>query len=307
MNSQSGASLLIFVVFLMLAATSYFAADLHFIENKTDKEQKTMQALNEAKLAIIGWSIRQNLPGRLPCPEDFSLIGTVNEGNSRTTCNEINPIGRLPWKTLGIGDIRDGNGDKLWYAISTGFRSKPINPNTIPTLKVNQQISDAVAIVFSPGRALTTQNRVNQTDIGQYLDLSNINGVPSFLSGHIKQDVNDVMLVLSKDDFFNAVNMRVLGDIRGTNGQGGLVDFYFKNGVYPYADINGDGRSDDMSFIGNPSYEGLAGKDLAFVSVIKTMLKDNEWPAFVEYQINSARNEVNLKLGNRSMKVVPIP
>jgi hypothetical protein len=62
-----------------------------------------------------------------------------------------------------------------------------------------------------------------------------------------------------------------------------------------------------MSFIGNPSYGGLAGKDLAFVSVIKTMLKDNEWPAFVEYQTNSVRNEVNLKLGSRSMKVVPIP
>ncbi len=306
-RKQTGVSLLIVFVVLIFGASSYLLLSFDLNKRELEKNQKTMQALNEAKLAIIGWSVKHKNPGTLPCPEDVTLVGTFNEGNSRATCNEVNPIGRLPWKTLGIGDIRDGNGDKLWYAISSGFRSKPINLNTSATLSVNSQASRVVAITFSAGSPLTSQKRINQTDIAQYLDLSNVNGVPTFLMGKAKEDFNDRLLFLTKDDLFNAVSMRVLGDIRGTAGQGGLVDFYFKNGFYPYADSNGDGQADSMSLNGNPSYEGVVGRDLAFVSDIKTMLKDNGWPVFISYQMNSARNEVNLKLGNRSMKVVPTP
>lgn len=306
-RKQTGVSLLIIFVVLMFGASSYLLLSFDLNKRELEKNQKTMQALNEAKLAIIGWSVKHKNPGTLPCPEDVTLVGTFNEGNSRATCNEVNPIGRLPWKTLGIGDIRDGNGDKLWYAISSGFRSKSINLNTSATLSVNSQASLVVAITFSAGSPLTSQKRINQTDIAQYLDLSNVNGVPTFLMGKAKEDFNDRLLFVTKDDLFNAVSMRVLGDIRGTAGQGGLVDFYLKNGFYPYADSNGDGQADSMSLNGNPSYEGVVGRDLAFVSDIKTMLKDNGWPVFISYQMNSARNEVNLKLGNRSMKVVPTP
>lgn len=306
-RKQSGVSLLIVFVILLFGTSSYLILSSDFNKRKLEKNQKTMQALNEAKLAMIGWSVKHKNPGTLPCPEDLALVGTINEGNSRTTCNEVTPIGRLPWKTLGIGDIRDGNGDKLWYAISSGFRSKPINLNTSAILSVNHQAGRVVAIIFSAGPPLSSQKRINQTDIAQYLDLFNVSGAPTFLMGVAKQDFNDGLLVVTKDDLFNAVSMRVLGDIRGTAGQGGLVDFYFKNGFYPYADSNGDGQSDSMSLNGNPSYEGLAGRDLAFVSDIKTMLKDNGWPVFIDYQMNSARNEVNLKLGNHSMKVVPSP
>lgn len=306
-RKQIGVSLLIVFVVLIFGASSYLLLSFDLNKRELEKNQKTMQALNEAKLAIIGWSVKHKNPGTLPCPEDVTLVGTFNEGNSRATCNEVNPIGRLPWKTLGIGDIRDGNGDKLWYAISSGFRSKPINLNTSATLSVNSHVSRVVAITFSAGSPLTSQKRINQTDIAQYLDLSNVNGVPTFLMGKAKEDFNDRLLFVTKDDLFNAVSMRVLGDIRGTAGQGGLVDFYFKNGFYPYADSNGDGQADSMSLNGNPSYEGVVGRDLAFVSDIKTMLKDNGWPVFISYQMNSARNEVNLKLGNRSMRVVTTP
>jgi hypothetical protein len=304
---QRGVSLLIVFVILLLGTSSWLIFNFDFNKRKVEKNQKTMQALNEAKLAIIGWSVRHKNPGTLPCPEDLSLLNSANEGSSRTSCNEAKPIGRLPWKTLGIGDVRDGNGDKLWYAISSGFRSKPINLNTSSSLSVNHQSNRVVAIIFSAGPPLSSQKRINQTDITQYLDLSNVNGVPSFLIGSAKQDFNDALLVVTKDDLFNAVSMRVLGDIRGAAGQGGLVDFYFKNGFYPYADINGDGQSDSMSLNGNPSHAGVAGRDLAFVSDIKTMLKDNGWPVVIDYQMNSTRNEVNLKLGNRSMKVAPLP
>ena len=30
--------------------------------------------------------------------------------------------GRLPWKTLAIPDLRDGAGERLWYAVSVRFK-----------------------------------------------------------------------------------------------------------------------------------------------------------------------------------------
>lgn len=307
LNRQKGASILIFLAILILGATAYLVADFNLLESKSEKEQRTLQALNEAKLAVIGWSLRQSIPGRLPCPEDLSLIGTLNEGNSRTSCNEAIPIGRLPWKTLGIGDLRDGNGDKLWYAISSGFRSAPINLNTSANLKINQQANAAVAIIFSPGQPLAEQQRTNQTDITQYLDLTNINGTPTFLNGLATRNFNDVLVIISKDDLFKAVNMRVLGEVRGNVGQGGVVDFYSKYGNHAYADVNGDGQSDEMSLNGTPSYEGVIGRDLAFVSDIKTMLKNNAWPSLIQYQVNGQRTEVTLTLGNQTMQVKSTP
>ena len=295
-RKQSGVSLLIVFIILLIGISSYLILSSDLNKRKVEKNQKTMQALNEAKLAIIGWSVRHKNPGMLPCPEDPSADAVSGEASSN--CNELNHIGRLPWKTLGIGDIRDGNGDKLWYAMSPAFRSKP-NLNTIATLNVNQQKNHAVAIVFSPGMPLASQSRVIQTDVNQYLDFSNVNGEPTFSMGPVKQDFNDVLLVVTKDDLFNAVNMRILAEIRGVEGNGGLISFYKNNGFYPYAY---KGINDEPILVGNPPYDYL-GLD----SDIKKMLKNNGWFQLIEYQTNSVRNEVNLKLGNRSMKVVPLP
>lgn len=320
LKNQKGAAMLIFMVILILGATAYLVADFNLLKSKADQEQQTLQALNEAKLAVIGWSLNKNiscnpelidaeqdciLPGRLPCPEDLNLIGTVNEGNSRTSCDEAIAIGRLPWKTLGIGDLRDGHGDKLWFAISSGFRAAPININTVATLKVNQQANGVVAIIFSPGQPLAGQKRINQTDIAQYLDLTNINGVPSFLTGLGTQDFNDVLAVISKDDLFKAVNMRVLGEVRGAKEYGGLIDFYSNYGTYPYADTNGLGQSEEMRLTGTPSYQGVIGRDLYFVPEIKTMLLNNGWLGLIQYQVNAQRTEVSLKLGNQTMQIKP--
>lgn len=307
LSNQKGAAMLIFLATIMLGTTAYLVADFNALKSQSDKTQRTLEALNEAKLAVIGWSLRQSIPGRLPCPEDLTLIGTANEGNSKTSCNEAIPIGRLPWKTLALGDLRDSNGDKLWYAISSGFRNAPINHNTTANLKINHQANAAVAIIFSSGKPLAQQKRINHTDITQYLELSNVNGSPTFTSGHVSKDFNDLLAIISKDDLFNAVNMRILGEIRGKVGLGGMADFYSKYGSYPYADIQGYGQSDDMSLNGSPSYEGVIGRDLAFVSDIKTMLKNNAWPSLIQYQVNPERTEVTLKLGNQSIQVRPIP
>src|SRR5258706_6313971 len=59
-------------------------------------------------------------PGYLPCPD------LDDDGWAESTCGsqsgdsgQPERIGRLPWKTLGLPDLRDGYGERLWYAVSS--------------------------------------------------------------------------------------------------------------------------------------------------------------------------------------------
>ena len=62
-------------------------------------------------------------PGYLPCPD------LDNDGWAEATCGSQNGdsgqaerLGRLPWKTLGLPDLRDGYGERLWYAVSSKYK-----------------------------------------------------------------------------------------------------------------------------------------------------------------------------------------
>src|SRR6185437_7723389 len=62
-------------------------------------------------------------PGYLPCPD------LDNDGWAESTCGsqdgssgQAERLGRLPWKTLGLQDLRDGDGERLWYAVSSKYK-----------------------------------------------------------------------------------------------------------------------------------------------------------------------------------------
>ena len=62
-------------------------------------------------------------PGYLPCPD------LDDDGWAESTCGSQNGdsgqaqrLGRLPWKTLGLADLRDGSGERLWYAVSSKYK-----------------------------------------------------------------------------------------------------------------------------------------------------------------------------------------
>lgn len=308
-NSQKGAAFILWVFVLGIIFTAYSLRNFSKISNSAYKQQKTLQALEEAKRAIIGWAALQNNPGQLPCPEDYALIGTLNEGTAKSSCNTLPAIGRLPWKTLGIGDIRDGNGDKLWYAISAGFRSAPINLNTQPQLAIDGVPNAAVAIIFSPGRALDNQVRINSSlpSTNQYLDLSNNDGDASFISKPVGATFNDQLKTISKTDLFNVVTYRILGEIRGDSSQG-LKKFYQAKNSYAYADNNNDGIADNLTFSGTPSYQGNStGSDgnLYFSTAIKAILINNAWFSSIQYQLQADQKTVLLTLGNSKVEVTP--
>jgi len=316
-NKQKGIALIIFALILALVVTAYLISQLDGTSIKIEREKKTAAALAEAKNALLGWSVSQGKPGLLPCPEDTTLIGTANEGLALANCNSPLPVvGRLPWRTLGLGDIRDGNIDKLWYALSTGFSdvTAPINSGTTAQINVNGIPNAAIAIIFSPGTILAGQNRpmptsISPPQVADYLDLTNNDGDINFSSIGPAGTFNDELLLVTQADLFNLVARRILREVRGDTTQG-LVSFYNANShsYYPFADINNDGIADAGQLgavpIGTPSYQGINNTDpnnLFFNPATKNLLISNNWMPLIHYQISAGLQNVTMTLNGQSM------
>lgn len=315
-SKQRGIALIIFALILVVAATSFFVSQLGSNDIKIERDKKTAAAMAEAKNALLGWSVLQGKPGQLPCPEDTTLIGSVNEGSALANCNSALPVvGRLPWRTLGLGDLRDGNADRLWYALSTGFSdaTMPINSGTTGQINVNGT-SNVVAIIFSPGVILAGQNRPPPTNtlppaVTDYLDLTNNDGDVNFSSTGPTATFDDRLLLVTQSDLFNLVSRRILRELRGDTTQG-LVSFYNANSNYPFADTNADGIADagelGIAPVGTPSYGGINNtdpNDLFLNPTIKNMLISNNWMPLIHYQILANRQTVTMTLSGQTLNV----
>lgn len=236
-DKEQGAVLILFVFIVGLITTVYALNTLSPASARASRDSETAKALMEAKSALIGWSVRnETVPGRLPCPEDTSEIGTENEGEASGNCT-LPAIGRLPFKTLGVGDLRDGNKDRLWYVISENFRSTPINSEvSTAELTVNGVSNSAVAIIFSPGTPLAGQQRSIPTaasppNVSDYLDATNSDGDNTFVTAGAVDAFNDRLLVISHQDLFTPVEKRVMRDVKS------CLDAYAENSdaKYPWA------------------------------------------------------------------------
>lgn len=279
---QRGALLILLVIALGILAATVFVSMLSSsdIQNKRDKQ--TAAALAEAKAALIGWSASRSSnasnysPGQLPCPEDTTKIGTPNEGTGAGTCT-LPAIGRLPWKTLKIGDLRDGYGEKLWYALSPGFRVSPINSSVSQAqLMVDGIPNRAVAIIFSPGPPLPGQIRPLPTalqppDIINYLEGGNSNGSYQFVTQGPVTTFNDKLLLVTHRDLFVPVEKRIALTIIGTGSAPNMgLRYYYAN---------------NLPAPGYPSI--LDYNQLSFDTYTKTMLTNNKWDSLVMYTYTS--------------------
>lgn len=184
--AQQGSTLIILLLILVIAGTAALFSILDGNAVKNARYKKSTAALAEAKNALIGYSTSYKRPGVLPCPD------TNNDGVADTNGNLgcWSGIGRLPWKTLGLDDIRDGNGESLWYALSANFANVPssliinsddsfgglfvcpengcgdASPVPSPPLTVPFPIAGKlVALVFSSGTVLNGQNRLDGVDL----------------------------------------------------------------------------------------------------------------------------------------------
>jgi hypothetical protein len=229
-NKQHGAALMVMLIIMVLGSAVFLVSALNSSSVQIERDKKTEDALAQAKAALIGRAAADSsLPGSLPCPD---IIGAGN-ADAGPDCTSY--IGRLPWKTLGLSDLRDASGAPLWYALSRNFRKDSanniINSDTLGTLNItgNKSINNAVAIVFAPGGNLNTQNRSNATATcttsnstiasnlcaTNYLEGSNANlntsATPNiqYTSNNPNSTFNDQLIYITTDQLLPIVEQRI--------------------------------------------------------------------------------------------------
>lgn len=253
-------------------------------------DQKTADALAQAKAALIGYAVADpNRPGELPCP-DFNNDGESNPTSDYSGSNCKTLVGWLPWKRLRLPDLRDGSGERLWYAVANDFHANgttPLNSGVSGALSItgSQPASNLVAIVFAPGAPLQGQVRpilpntfFANTDVAKYLEANNALSISNvnFVTGNNTAVFNDRLLPISHDELFGVVNKRMAAEIRGNptgNPTSGLYYAYAtsRNQLFPLAS-SGDGNA------GTSKSGFVPYNDLGFPAGTKDMLvTNNHW------------------------------
>ena len=188
-STQQGVALIILLALLGIVVIGVLLTIARSSAEAVERDKRTIEALAKAKEALIAYAVSVQPDtsakrlGDLPCPD------LNNDGDTtlpEATCTtSIQRIGRLPWKKLGIGDLRDGNGERLWYALSANFQRTTVNqcpivggpgclnsetPGTISVRDSRGNIlhdgttaandptvvpTGAIAVIFSPGPVLT--------------------------------------------------------------------------------------------------------------------------------------------------------
>jgi len=208
--------------------------------------QKTMASLALAQQALLAYA-QQPLgltlcelncprPGDLPCPD------RNNDGIAETSCSNTSRLGRLPWKTLGVGDIRDGSGERLWYAVSERYKNnprlRPLNLDTAGTWSVASseglmwdatQGNGVVAVLIAPMQPLVReggwvqQRQEATTEIAKhYLDVNSAadNANPQegtsrgFARAPSSMHFNDVVWPVTSGQMHQVMQKQVLAEVK---------------------------------------------------------------------------------------------
>jgi hypothetical protein len=265
-HAECGQALLILVVMMSIATMLLVYGSTTEIAQIVKGEARTRIALEQAKQALIGRAVADaNRPGSLPCPDGG------DDGSADLFVGSACPsyLGRLPWRTLGVGDLRDENGERLWYALSVNFRdhpsAPPLNSDTKGTLTVYSNsdanvVSDqAIAIVFAPGYALPGQRRDDGVELcsttlktvqrnrcaANYLDtaasVNNSSAAGPYVAARLGSAYNDKLAVIVAADLMPLVERRVALEARNA-----LLAYRAAStcACYPWADSGSDGISD---------------------------------------------------------------
>lgn len=201
---------------------------------------RSVAALAQAREALLGYAVsyadtHEDMDyGYLPCPD------TNNDGSPDGACGTraLASIGRLPWRMLGVAELRDGWGECLWYAVAGSAKNNP-KPDSLnwdspgqfevltgigQPLPVAAQDGRAVAVVFAPGPPLAAQARSSGTgagcsgsqdvgaDLAHYLDAAyptSAGGALTVHQGSTGSDArNDLLAWIGIDDIFDALRRR---------------------------------------------------------------------------------------------------
>ncbi|MDP1613924.1 MAG: hypothetical protein Q8M11_22910 [Sulfuritalea sp.] len=200
--------LIALIALLAMGGLYFFISNLTPEAIESRRQAKTDAAMLLAREALIGYALKyrdeeagqgrlDRMYGYLPLPDLGSdrnnNVNCTEEGCDANTptdivCNPPDPnniyptmVGRLPWRTLGTGPLRDGHGECLWLIVSSLHLRKqcsnpvlpPMNWDTLGQLDIvtangTNALTSAlavhdrpVAIIFSPGPPLPGQDRSN--------------------------------------------------------------------------------------------------------------------------------------------------
>lgn len=231
---QRGGALLVMLVILVIGITTAFVTSLSSAAISNKRNQSTADVLALAKEALVGYALQDtNLPGSLPCPDISTNNPPFNIPNDGvadflSASNCPNYLGRLPWKSLKLSDLRDGAGERLWYALSPNFRphttpTHTLNSDTAGTLSVsgNLTANTVIAIVFAPGRPLSSQVRstTNESSYAHYLE--SVVTSPSSFQKLVPNDqegggytYNDQMVLITYNDLMPLIEKRIAREVQ---------------------------------------------------------------------------------------------
>ena len=262
-KKQTGAALLALMLVLIIGSSYFLVTKLNTNLALTRQSEETGLALNAAKIALIGYAITFpdhddsgviDGPGYLPCPD------LNNDGSAASNCSAggNTTIGRLPNQTLRLEELRDASGQRLWYALSENFRfgrykTIPLNSESPSSAELSVNgTGDIVAVIFAPGAPVGTQNRdPDETDIlleiANYLEDGNSNkdgsgDLDTDFVTNANVDFNDRLVVITRQELMEAVEKRVLGEVRK------MLTDYFNDpdygGAYPWLTPFADPKTD---------------------------------------------------------------
>ena len=228
------------VIGLLTATAATSIGETALVRQLSDKNKMVLAKAREALISRAASDA--NHPGSLPCPDAVTNIPGNNIPNdgiadllSGTACPSA--IGRLPWRTLGLPDLRDADGEKLWYLLAPAYQdstAKIINPSTggqiagyectenAPASPVwpcaaPRLVSPApwVAVIFAPGKLLPGQNRdaAHTADVLQFLESYNA-AEPLKLRTAAGGAHNDRLSGITADDLFAIVQRRVAREVQ---------------------------------------------------------------------------------------------
>jgi hypothetical protein len=230
MTRQRGVALMAMLAVLILGATWWTVGALGKPANRTAEQRaQNAQVLQQAKAALIGWVAHQaamtgeNDPGRLPCPE-----ATTTPGIAAPTC-ALPAVARLPWRTLGLDQLRDAAGEPLWYVVSPGWTLDGVVANTVLNSNSTGALTldatgDVVALIIAPGTPLSVaasadcqaRNQVRPSiDPRDYFECQNaVAGAALYASSGPAGSFNDQVLAVTAAELLPAIEAAVADRFR---------------------------------------------------------------------------------------------
>lgn len=148
-RSERGVVLILIVIGLVIGIGSILTLGMLSANSKLSRDQITQKSLKLAKDGLLAYAVswpnirtdtdpngQRRGPGLLPCP-DQNNSGAANQGgcgneSGSSIAGQASRLGRLPFRTLGLPDLRDGSGERLWYAVSSKYKTSDPNYDLNP-------------------------------------------------------------------------------------------------------------------------------------------------------------------------------